>query len=283
MSGESGGTLYVVGTPIGNLEDITERALRVLGEVDLVLAEDTRRVRKLLSSLGLATAVESYHGDTTADKRARLVRRMAEGATFALASDAGTPVVADPGASIVAEAAEAGVRIVPIPGPSAVAAALSVSGLRGDRYEFAGYAPRRRQERQEFLRRIARSPVTSVFYETPHRLRDCLDDLVAVAGPDQPLVVCRELTKMYEEILRLTAAEAVTHFTAHEPRGEFTLLLPPGEGEDGHTGPSDEQLREAAEQLLAMGAGTRDAADLLSKLTGRARNDLYEMLLDLRG
>ena len=276
------GTLYVVATPIGNLEDITYRARRVLGEVALVLAEDTRRVTKLLSALGLRTPVDSYHGDTAPEKRARLVRRLADGATMALASDAGTPVVADPGASLVAEAAEAGVLIVPVPGASAVTAALSASGLRGDRYEFAGYAPRRASNRQEFLAELVASPVTSVFYEAPHRLCECLDDLVAVAGPEQPVVICRELTKLHEEVLRVTAAEAVEHFALNEPLGELTLLLPPGEPAEVLPGPSDEQVRDAATRLLALGVRTRDAADLLSELTGRARNDLYALLLELR-
>lgn len=276
------GTLYVVATPIGNLADVTERARTVLGDVRLVLAEDTRRVGKLLSALGLSTPVESYHGDTDPAKRARLVRKMAEGAEMALASDAGTPVIADPGATLVAECADAGVRIVPVPGPSAVTAALSVSGLRGDRFEFGGYAPRRDCERREFFAQLLASPVTSVFYESPHRVRDCLADLVEIAGEAQPVVVCRELTKLYEEILRTTAGEAAAHFEREEPLGELVLLLPPGEAAEAPTGPSDEQVRAAAEKLVSIGASTRDAADLLSELTGRARNDMYDLLLEVR-
>jgi 16S rRNA (cytidine1402-2'-O)-methyltransferase len=276
------GTLYVVATPIGNLEDITARARLVLGEVALVLAEDTRRVGKLLGALGLSTPVESYHGDTAADKRARLVRKLASGTEMALASDAGTPVVADPGATLVADAAQAGVRVVPVPGPSAVTAALSVSGMRGDRFEFAGYAPRRESERRELLSELTTSPVTSVFYETPHRLQDCLADLAQVAGADQPVVICRELTKLHEEILRTTAAEAAEHFAQFEPLGELVLLLPPGEAADRPEGPSDEQVRAAAEKLAEIGASTRDAADLLSELTGRARNDMYDLMLEIR-
>jgi 16S rRNA (cytidine1402-2'-O)-methyltransferase len=276
------GTLYVVATPIGNLEDITQRACRVLGEVDLVLAEDTRRVARLLGSLGLSTPVESYHGDTVPEKRARLVRRLADGATMALASDAGTPVVADPGATLVAEAAAAGVQIIPVPGPSAITAALSVSGLRGDRFDFAGYAPRRASERREFLAELIASPVTSVFYETPHRLRDCLADLIDVAGAGQPVVICRELTKLHEEILRTTAADAAEHFARNEPLGELVLLLPPGAATGAPGGPSDDQVRASAGRLLEIGASTRDAADLLSELTGRARNEMYDLLLELR-
>lgn len=276
------GTLYVVATPIGNLEDISERARLVLGEVQLVLAEDTRRVGKLLRALALATPVESYHGDTTEQKRGRLIHKLAEGARMALASDAGTPVIADPGATLVAEAADAGVEVVPVPGPSAVTAAISVSGLRGDRFEFAGYAPRREPDRREFLTELVLSPVTSVFYETPHRLRECIADLIEVAGPQARVVICRELTKLHEEILHTTAAEAAEHFERTQPLGELVLLLPPGERGERPEGPSDEEVRAAAEKLTEMGASTRDAADLLSELTGRARNDMYDLMLEIR-
>lgn len=276
------GVLYVVATPIGNLEDITERAARVLGEVELVLAEDTRRVRTLLGALGLAVRVESFHGDTHPDKRARLVARLAEGAHMALASDAGTPVLADPGAALVAEAAAAGVTVSPIPGPSAVTAALSVCGFGGDRFEFVGYAPRRAEERREFLRAATRSPLTTVLFETPHRLRACLDDLRAVAGGEQELVVCRELTKLHEEVLRGTVAEAIARFADEEPRGEITIVLPAGPGEEQAPGFGEDAIRAAAARLLALGVGTKDAAGLLAELTGRARNEMYALVLELR-
>ena len=276
------GKLYVVATPIGNLEDITDRARRILGEVDLVLAEDTRRVVKLLRSLGITTAVESYHGDTAETKRDRLVRRIASGASMALASDAGTPVIADPGANLVDDVLCAGAEVIAIPGPSAVAAALSVSGLRADRFEFAGYAPRRKSERSEFLAELVRSPVTSVFYEAPHRILDCLEDLVSVAGADQRVIICRELTKLHEQVLRCSAAEALDHFKRNEPRGEFTVLLPAGEGGGAEAALDDDAVHRAACRLLEMGAATRDAADLLHELTGRGRNEMYQLLLELR-
>ncbi len=275
------GILYVVATPIGNLDDIGARARSVLAEVDLVLAEDTRRGQTLLAALGIASPVESFHGDTHATKRARLVRRLAEGATMALASDAGTPVLSDPGAQLIAEAAAAGVTISPIPGPSAITAALSVSGYRGERFEFAGYAPRRAQQRREFLRALVNSPVTSVFFETPHRLRECLEDLCAVAGDDQHLVICREMTKLHEEIRRGTVSDAITHFSAEEPRGEFTIVLPAGEGDD--TPVIDEAaIRSAAKHMLALGLRTKDAAGLLAELTGRGRSEMYDLLLELQ-
>ncbi len=276
------GTLYVVATPIGNLEDITERACRVLDEVDLVLAEDTRRVAKLLGRLGISTSVDSYHGDTAPAKRSRLVERIVDGASMALASDAGTPVVSDPGVQLVADVIDTGAEVVAVPGPSAVTAALSVSGLSADRFEFAGYAPRRRAQRREFLSIIAKSPVTSVFYEAPHRLLDCLEDLESVAGGEQSIVICRELTKLHEETLHLNVAEALNHFRRNEPRGEFTLVLPAGEGDSGEAGPSEERVRKAARTLLEIGVGTGDAARLLNELTGRAKNEMYQLLLDLR-
>lgn len=276
------GKLFVVATPIGNLEDVTDRARRVLGEVDLILAEDSRRVARLLSTLGLSTPVESYHGDSAATKRRRLVQRLVEGASMALASDAGTPVIADPGATLVADAVGAGVEVLAVPGPSAVIAALSVSGLRADRFEFAGYAPRRRSERKGFLEEVVSSPVTSVFYETPHRILACLQDLVDVAGPRQHVVICREMTKLHEEVLRTTASAALEHFGGSGPRGEFTVLLPAAEAASAKAGAEDKALVDSARRLLELGAGTRDAADLLHRLTGRARNEMYRLVLDLR-
>jgi len=281
--GDRAGVLFVVATPLGNLEDISERAARVLGEVDLVLAEDTRRGAKLLSALGLSAPLESFHGDTVLGKRKRLVAQLAAGATMALTTDAGTPCISDPGAELVAEAAAAGVAVVPIPGPDSITTALGVSGLLAQQFEFLGYAPRRERERREFLQRAATSPVTTAFFETPHRIVACLRDLVQVPGADQPLVICRELTKLHEEVMRTTAAEALAHFEEAEPLGEFVVALPSGEGDaqPGHAA-SDEDVREAAERLLELGVHTKDAADVISTLTGRARNDLYDMLVRLR-
>ncbi len=281
--GDHAGVLFVVATPLGNLEDISERAARVLGEVDLVLAEDTRRGAKLLSALGLNAPLESFHGDTVSGKRERLVARLAAGATMALTTDAGMPCISDPGAELVADAAAAGVAIVPIPGPDSITTALSVSGLSAQQFEFLGYAPRREGERREFLQRAATSPLTTVLFETPHRIVSCLRDLVQVAGDDQALVICRELTKLHEEVIRSTASEALSHFEAGEPLGEFVLVLPAGE-RASHLGAtaSDDDVREAAERLLELGVRTKDAAGVISTLTGRARNDLYDMLVNLR-
>ena len=277
------GVLYVVATPLGNLEDVTARALRVLGEADLVLAEDTRRAAKLLSALGVSTPTESYHGDTAPGKRRRLVERLAGGATMALITDAGTPCLSDPGFELVAESAARGVAIIPVPGPDAITTSLSVSGLPAQEFEFAGYAPRRAQERRELLARVVRSTVTSVLFETPHRIVECLRDLVHVAGEAQPLVVCRELTKLHEEVLHTTAGEALARFEAGEPLGEFTLVLPPGEGEEAAPAVSDKVIADAARRLLELGVHTKDAAGVIATLTGRARNELYDLLVSLQG
>ena len=282
MTGRPQGVLYVVATPIGNLEDLTDRARRVLGEVDLVLCEDTRRGGKLLAALGIAAPVESYHGDTAPGKRERLLDRLAAGAGFALITDAGTPCISDPGTELVAEAAARGVSVVAVPGPDSITAALSVSGLPAAQFEFLGYVPRREAERRDVLARAAQAPLTTVLFETPHRIVACLHDLIEVTGPDQPLVICRELTKLHEEVLRTTAGEALAHFEATEPLGEFVLLLPPGEGEEQAPGVSDEAVRGAAARLLELGVHTKDAAGVLATLTGRARNDIYDLLLALR-
>jgi len=283
--GAEAGTLYVVATPIGNLEDLSKRALRILGEADLVLAEDTRRLRKLLSAKSISASVESYHGDTSAAKRKRILKELAARKCVALVADAGTPGLSDPGAELVREAAQAGAKIVPIPGPSAVTAAVSISGLPAQAFEFAGYAPRQSAERQEFLHELAQSAVTSIFFETPHRFVECLRDLAKVAGEDQQIVICRELTKLHEEVLRTTVGEALRHFEAQEPRGEFTLLLPPAAGREkaGQAQPSEDDLRQVAARLLELGVRTRDAAEVLALATGRARNEMYETLLELQG
>ncbi|MCD6361677.1 MAG: 16S rRNA (cytidine(1402)-2'-O)-methyltransferase [Armatimonadetes bacterium] len=283
MTSEPPGALYVVATPLGNLEDISDRARCTLAEVELVLCEDTRRGRRLLSALGIDAPVESYHGDTTDAKRDRLLNRLASGARLALVTDAGTPCISDPGAELVAEAAARGVAVIPIPGPDAVTTALSVSGLPAQQFEFLGYVPRRAGERRELLRRAIASPLTTVLFETPHRIIECLRDLVIVASAEQPLVICRELTKLHEEIIRGTAGEALAHFEATEPLGEFVLLLPPGEGDRSPAAASDEDVREAAARLLELGVHTKDAAGVLALLTGRARSDMYDLLVELRG
>lgn len=217
------GTLYVVGTPIGNLEDITLRAIRVLRDVDLIAAEDTRTSRTLLTAHDIRTPLTSYHEFTGPHKIRRLVERLAE-ADIALISDAGMPGLSDPGFPLIRAAIDADVPVVPIPGPTAILAALVTSGLPMHAFRFAGFLPRKAGERRRFLAGLAESETTVVF-ESPHRVAAALRDLADVLGPNRPVAVGRELTKRFEEVLRGTAGELAERFARQAPRGEFTLVI----------------------------------------------------------
>ena len=224
---EGPGTLFVVGTPIGNLEDLSPRAARVLGQVPMVAAEDTRVARRLLSHLGAHPRLISFNEHNWA-QRLDTVLQTLEQNDVALVSDAGMPGISDPGRELVAAAAALGARVESVPGPSAVTTALAVSGLPADAFQFLGFLPRRRKDRQERLREASSSPLTQVMFEAPHRLRATLED-IANAFADRHLAVCRELTKLHEEVFRGTATEALEHFQS--PRGELVLVLagaPPG-------------------------------------------------------
>ncbi len=218
------GTLYVVATPIGNLEDITLRALRILREVPLVAAEDTRVTRTLLRAHEIHTPMLSFHEFTSPARRGRLVDRLGEG-DVALVTDAGMPGVSDPGFPLVRDALAAGHEVVPIPGPSAVLAALVSSGLPTHQFCFFGFLPRTSAQRRRFFREHALDEGTLVVFESPHRVVQALTDVVAELGADRPLAVARELTKKFEEIFRGTAAEALERFRARAPKGEFTLVI----------------------------------------------------------
>ena len=218
------GTLYVVGTPIGNLEDITLRALRVLREVPLIAAEDTRVTRTLLRAHDIRTPMVSFHEFTSPRSRGQLVDRLGEG-DVALVTDAGTPSVSDPGYPLVRDAIAAGHDVVPIPGASALLAALVASGLPTHDFCFHGFLPRTSGQRQRFFRDYASGTSTLVAFESPHRVVKALADLVAALGPDRPVAVARELTKKFEEVVRGSAREVLDHFQAHAPRGELTLVV----------------------------------------------------------
>ena len=219
------GTLYVVGTPIGNLEDVTFRALRVLREVDVVACEDTRRTRGLLAHFEVHTPVTSYHEHNKAVRGPALVRQLVEGRSVALVTDAGTPGVSDPGFLLVREARAAGVSVVPVPGPSAVATLLSVAGLPADRFVFDGFLPVKPGRRLNRLRALAAQETTIVLYESPHRIVAALEAIAEVFG-DRELVVARELTKQFEEIVRAAPAAHLERLRAAAPRGEFVLVIP---------------------------------------------------------
>jgi 16S rRNA (cytidine1402-2'-O)-methyltransferase len=218
------GTLYLVATPIGNLEDITLRALRVLKTVPLVAAEDTRVTRTLFQAHAIHTRLVSFHEFTSPARRGRLLDHLADG-DLALVTDAGMPGISDPGYPLIRDALAAGHPVVPLPGPSAVVAALVASGLPTHSFCFHGFLPRTRAGRRRFFAQHAASESTLILFESPHRVLSALTDLVAVLGPLRPLAVARELTKRFEEIFRGTAAEALDHFRVHPPRGEFTLIV----------------------------------------------------------
>lgn len=225
MSGAAtAGVLYVVATPIGNLEDVSARALRVLREVDRVAAEDTRRTGQLLRHFAIETPLTSYHDAAERRRAPELVASMQAGASIALVSDAGTPLVSDPGYRLVRAAIDAGIRVVPVPGPSAAVALLSVSGLAIDRFAFEGFLPPKPGKRRKRLERLRDEERTMVFYESPHHVERTLREILEVLG-DREIVVGRELTKIFEEVLRGRVSEVLAGVTAGSPRGEYTLAL----------------------------------------------------------
>jgi 16S rRNA (cytidine1402-2'-O)-methyltransferase len=275
------GTLYLVSTPIGNLEDLTERARRVLGEVDAVLAEDTRRTRRLLDHIGVSTRVISLHGHNERQRLPRVLERLREGASLALVSDAGTPLVSDPGARLVDEALADGHTVVPLPGPSAVLSALVVSGFPTVPFTFFGFLPRKGRERGELLDRIIASRDTVVLFESPERVGDLLGELAGRADPERRAVVAREITKLHEEFRRGTLPELARYYRNGEPpRGEVTVVLAPGDTTPD-LGAEEAAARALARSLLDGGASpSRVAREVASRL-GMPRNRAYDLVQGL--
>ena len=271
-------TLYLVATPIGNLEDITLRALRVLREVSLIAAEDTRRTSILLQHYDIHTPLISYHEHNERRRVPRLLKALAVG-DVALVSDAGTPLINDPGAAIVQAALEAGHRVTPVPGASAPLAALIASGLPAEAFLYLGYLPRKTAARRALLEGVTGLPYTLLFLETPQRLRAALDDLAAVFGADRPLAVARELTKQHEEFIRGTVADAIAHFAAHDPRGEFVLVV----GGAAASRWTDEMLAAAIAEGLAAGESPSALARRLAAVSGWKRSEVYERILQHAG
>ncbi|MEA3377734.1 MAG: 16S rRNA (cytidine(1402)-2'-O)-methyltransferase [Chloroflexota bacterium] len=269
------GTLYIVATPIGNLEDITLRALRILREVSLIAAEDTRRARLLTSHYDIDTPTTSYfEGNKLA--KLNIVFEALDGGDVALISEAGMPGLSDPGYELIQAAIQRGYSVVPVPGPTAPVTALVVSGLPTDTFLFLGYLPRRRSRRRRLLDEVAREQHTLVAFETPHRLRESLADMEAVLG-DRPLALCREMTKVYEEIWRGTVSEARSYFAEQEPRGEFTVVIGGVPEEEQRW--DEEQVRAALEDLLAQGVRRPDAAKRVAELSGWDRSAVYQLSL----
>jgi len=271
-------TLYLVSTPIGNLGDITPRAAGTLDSVSRILAEDTRRTLKLLNHLELKTPLVSLHAHNEASRRETVLEWLASGEDLALVSDAGTPLVSDPGHRIVEAAVEAGFPVVPIPGPSAVLAALAGSGFSADRFYFLGFLPRKGEERAELLDRISASPDTVVLFESPERIKALLDALVESCGPDRGVAVARELTKLHEEFVRGTLARVKEHFEAHAPRGEIVVVVS-GASEPEDTRSVDEgAMRALALALLNEGLTPSRAAKEVARRLKLPRNLSYEIV-----
>lgn len=274
------GTLYVIGTPIGNLEDLTLRASRILSSVPLVAAEDTRVTRRLLAHLDVHPRLLSCHEHNWKRQLPRLLEALAEG-DVALATDAGSPAVSDPGAGLVAAIAEAGHSVVSVPGVSAVTAALSVAGFPADQFAFLGFLPRRRSDRTAMLTRHARHEQTIVLFESPHRVRATLAD-IADSLHDPPVAVCRELTKLHEEVWRGSASDALDHFT--EPRGEFTIVIGPVTLAEPERSASEDKLLEMARLALtehrAAGKRGRDAVAEVVASTGLPRRAVYALWVE---
>jgi 16S rRNA (cytidine1402-2'-O)-methyltransferase len=274
-----GGTLYVVATPIGNLADITLRALEILRAVPLVAAEDTRLTRRLFARHGLETRLVSYHARSGHARAHELLAHLGAGRDLALVTDAGTPGVSDPGAELVAAWAAAGGSVVPIPGASAVLAAVAASGVAGPRWTFEGFLPRSGRERRERLARIASDERGAVLFEAPGRVAGSLADLVAACGPDRPAAVCRELTKLHETITRSTLGElaVLAHDGAIPPRGEFVLVVGAADvpAAVGVSEDREAAARADVDRLVADGVARGEAARRVAAATGVPRRRLY--------
>jgi len=268
------GTLYVVGTPIGNLEDITLRAIRVLREVALIAAEDTRETRKLLARYDIVTPVTSYFEHNKLTKLDYLLD-FARTSDLAIVSDAGMPGISDPGYELIRAAIAAGLPVVPVPGPSAVLTALAVSGLPTDQFVYLGFLPRRPGDRRRALAEVAGERRTLVAFESPHRLVESLTDALAVLG-DRRVALARELTKVFEEVRRGTVSELIRHLMAAPPRGEHTLVI---EGAPPSPAAPEEEVERRLAELTAAGVPAKEAVARVSLATGRPRREVYRLLL----
>lgn len=273
------GTLYVVATPIGNLEDITLRALRVLGEVSLIAAEDTRRTRKLLSAHGIRTPLTSLYDHTERSKSPFLISRLKEGRDVACVSEAGTPGISDPGYVLIREAVAAGAGVVPVPGPSAVIAALSVAGLPMDRFVFIGFPPARSSGRRSFLESLKDETKTMVFYESPRRLAGLLRDLEDILG-NREIAVARELTKIYEEVRRGKVRDILAALEDAEVKGEVTLVVS-GKGKTAPASTGEDILTRFLDLRKEGGLSMKDMVRKITADTGLSRQTVYREVLKL--
>jgi 16S rRNA (cytidine1402-2'-O)-methyltransferase len=269
------GILYIVATPIGNLEDITLRAVRVLREVDVVAAEDTRHTQILLNHHKIHTPFTSYHEHNEKTKAQELVARLVQGQNIALVSDAGTPAISDPGFRLVVQAIRAGVRIIPIPGASALTAVLSAGGLPTDKFVFEGFLPARKMQRRERLQTLRDETRTLIFYEAPHRLKETLADIGELLG-NREAVLAREVSKIHEEFLRGPVSELVRALSSGDVRGEVTLII---SGASGLPGVSEDRLKAEILELKGKGLRVKEIAEVLGEKFGYPKKEIYRLAL----
>ena len=273
------GTLYVVGTPIGNLEDMTFRAIVVLQNVQVIAAEDTRHTGKLLHHFQIATPQISYHDHNRYERHPELLQRLQQGQAIALVSDAGMPGISDPGYDLVRACLEVNIPVVPIPGVSAVITALCAAGLPTDRFIFEGFLPAKGQERHDRVEALRSESRTIVFYESPHRLRQTLQDFAEAFGKLRSIVLARELTKLHEQFWRGTLAEAIAEYQTREPQGEFTLLVAGVEAETPVL--SEAALKAELKLLIEQGTSRSQASRQLAQQTSLSRRQLYQLALSI--
>lgn len=275
------GTLYLVPTPIGNLGDISPRAKKTLAEADFIAAEDTRVSLKLLNHLELKKPLVSYYEHNKNESGPRIVERLLAGESCALVTDAGSPAISDPGEDLVALCAKAGICVCAIPGPCAAVTALSVSGLPTGHFCFEGFLSTNKKSRREHLDSLKSERRTMIFYEAPHKLQNTLKDLTDAFGPERRISLCRELTKLHEQILRMTLGEALAYYTENDPRGEYVLILE-GAAEASEEALTLEDAVSLALERIASGASKKDAVREVSRETGFPKNALYDAVLRMQ-
>ncbi|MFO8057302.1 MAG: 16S rRNA (cytidine(1402)-2'-O)-methyltransferase [bacterium] len=273
---EKSGVLYVVATPLGNLEDLTRRAERVLAEADLVACEDTRRTRALLSYLEIKKPLQSYYEPREKERTPEFISLLKQGKSVALVTDGGTPAISDPGYRLVRAAWREGIKVEPVPGPSALVAALSAAGLPTDRVSFTGFVARRKEARRRQLSELAARPDTLVFYESPKRLQRFLQDALHVLG-DREAVIFREISKAFEERLGGSLSELLEELEGREIKGEVTVLI---RGREEAEAVTEEQMRAQVSELLEKGLSVKDAASELAREPGWSRKDIYRLALE---
>ena len=273
------GKLYLCPTPIGNLRDISERTLDILHAVDLIAAEDTRHTLRLLNHFDIHTPLTSYHEHNRHDKAEELAGLLLTGKNIACVTDAGTPAISDPGEILVKRAIASGIEVISLPGATAFVTALTVSGLPTRRFVFEGFLPREKKERRRILEEIGREERTTILYEAPHHLKSTLREIMEFVGADRKVALCRELTKLHEEILRLTLAEAVAYYQEREPRGEYVLVLEGGSPNKKQMTYGDMSIKEHMALYEAAGLEKKEAMKRVASDRGISKRDVYSALL----